>query len=165
LARKPIVTLITDFDTTAEEFLESLRLLVLAAFRHRRMRIASGPYTIPLYESDTRRLLEHRGRIAAGQVAHFTDYERPQPGWMDPFVAELAELADSELQFSLTPEHRDSALVQAFQVVLDRVLAEQRRLAADPRTSAWARSRAAELTEQARSAMDEIRQSQFQAVR
>ena len=111
----------TDFETTVEELLDSLWLLARAAWRHPRMRIASSPYTIPLYESDVRRRLEFRsdftpspigtlatGTLATGTLASGTpakramrdpafsvwDFERPQPGWMDPFVAELADLID-----------------------------------------------------------------------
>ena len=56
-----VFQLLTDFDTTPEEFLDTLKLLILAAFRHRRMRVASSPYTIPLYDSETRQTLDHRG--------------------------------------------------------------------------------------------------------
>ena len=115
-----VFQLLTDFDTTAAELIESLRLLVLAALRRPRMRIASSPLTIPLYDSETRKLLEYSGRLD-GRVRHFTDYERVQPGWMDPLVAELADLADAELQWTLTPENRDAGLVAALEAVAERV--------------------------------------------
>lgn len=122
-----VFQLLTDFQTTAEELIESLRLLVLHAVAHPRMRIASSPYTIPLYDSDTRPLLEYAGRLAGGRVAHFTDYERPQPGWMEPLVADLADLADGELQWALQPATRDAALGEAIRAVVRHL----RQVAAD----------------------------------
>ena len=113
-----VFQLLTDFDTTPEELVDTLWLLIVNALRRRRMRIASSPFTIPLYDSDTRRLLEYGGRLGPDRIRDFSDYERPQPGWMDPLAAELAELADAELQFALEPEHRDAALVQAFESVV-----------------------------------------------
>ncbi len=114
-----VFQLLTDFDSTPEEFVETLRLLILAAMRHRRMRIAASPFTIPLYDSPTRKLLQFGDRPTP--VQHFTDYERPQPGWMDPLTAELAEAADAELQFALQPEHRDAALFRAIEIVVQRI--------------------------------------------
>ena len=116
-----VFQILMDFESTPAELLETLRRLALAAFAHPRMRIASSPYTIPLFDSDIRRGLEHSGRIAAADVRHFTDYERPQPGWMDPLAAELAERADAELHFALELEHRNAALVQALEAVRERV--------------------------------------------
>lgn len=109
--------LLTDFDTTPAELIESLRSLALSALRHRRMRIASNPFTIPLYDSETRRRLEYSGRLE-GRIRRFTDYERPQPGWMDPLVAQLADAADAELQWGLELEHRDAALRAAVAAVV-----------------------------------------------
>jgi hypothetical protein len=158
-----VFQILTDFESTPAEFLESLRLLVRAAFRHRRMRIASGPYTIPLYESDLRKTLEHGGRIPHQPAVHFTDYECPQPRWMDPLVAELADLADAELHFSLMPEHRDAALVQAFEVVVNRLREEEHRIVGDSSAPATARLRIVDLANQARHALDEIHEAQFAA--
>ena len=158
-----VFQILTDFESTPAEFLESLRLLVRAAFRHRRMRIASGPYTIALYDSDTRKALELGGRIPHQPAVHFTDYECPQPRWMDPLTAELADLADAELHFSLMPEHRDAALVQAFEVVASRVRQEEQRIVGDSSAPAMARWRIVELANQARHALDEIRDAQFDA--
>jgi len=119
-----VFQLLTDFDTTPQELVETLRLLVLAALKHPRMRVASNPYTIPLYDSETRQILEYRGWLTPERVRHFTDYERIQPGWMEPLVAELADQADAELQWSLMPHERDAALVQAMEVVRQRIRAE-----------------------------------------
>ncbi|HUT11352.1 MAG TPA: cobalamin-dependent protein [Thermoguttaceae bacterium] len=140
--------LLSDFDTTPEELVETLRRLILGAHKHRRMRIASSPFTIPLYDSDARKLLEFGGRIPDGQAVHFTDYERPQPGWMDPLAAELADLADAQLQFALNPPHRDAALYRAFEVVLERVR----------------RKGSGTLIDRAERAMEEIKESRFQTV-
>ncbi len=112
--------LLTDFDTTAEELIESLRRLALSALRHRRMRIASNPFTIPLYDSEVRKRLEYAGRLE-GRVRHFTDFERVQPEWLDPRVARLAEAADAELQWCLELEHRDAALRAAMAAVVERL--------------------------------------------
>ena len=136
-----VFQLLTDFDTTAEELIESLRLLVAAALHRPRMRIASSPLTIPLYDCETRRLLDFSGRLD-GRVRHFTDYERVQPGWMDPLVAELADLADAELQWTLTPENRDAALLAALEAVAQRVqfqpaLHDQARRALAAAKDAW----------------------------
>jgi len=143
-----VFQLLSDFDTTPEELIETLRRLILGAYRHRRMRIAVSPLTIPLYDSDTRRLLEFGGRIPAGQAVHFTDYERPQPGWMDPLVAELADLADAELQFALHLSQRDAALYRSFEVVLARIRQSDR----------------TDLIEAAHRALHQIKESRFQPV-
>jgi hypothetical protein len=152
-----VFQILTDFDSTPAEFLESLRLLIRAAFRHRRMRIASGPFTMALYDSDTRKALEYGNRIPRQPAVHFTDYECPQPRWMDPLVAELADLADAELQDSLMPEHRDAALVRAFEVVANRMREEQQRIVRESRVPAAAGLRIVDLADQARHALDEIR--------
>jgi len=156
-----VFQLLTDFDSTAEELVEVLRLLVLCALGHRRMRIAANPFTIPLYDSDTRRLLEYGGRLGPGRVRDFTDYERPQPGWMDPLVAELAELADAELHWALELPSRDAALVSAFAAVLERISAEAASL---PAASARG-ERVRHLLHQAQAAMDQIKEARFRAPR
>ena len=116
-----VFQLLTDFDTTAAELIETLRLLILAAFAHPRMRIASSPYTIPLYDSDTRRLLEFSGRLPRERIQDFRDYERPHPEWMDGLVAELADLADERLHWTVNPETRDGALLETMPVVVRRL--------------------------------------------
>jgi hypothetical protein len=179
-----VFQLLTDFDTTPEEFVETLRLLVLNAYKHRRMRIASSPLTIPLYDSETRRLLEYRaaggtpyegGGPCSGHdalrgardvppVRHFTDYERPQPGWMDPLAAELADLADAELRWTLHPERRDAALFSAFEVVLERIR-EEREQSQRPATSSEARKlQIRYLHVQAERAMNQIKDVRFQGI-
>ncbi len=147
-----VFQLLSDFETTPEELVETLRLLILSGLKHRRMRIASSPLTIPLYDSDTRRRLEFGGRLPPGRVRHFTDFERPQPGWMDPLAAELADLADAELQFALNPEHREAALCQAMEAVLKRIGKERQ---------SW---RILHLRDQAERAMDQIKEVRFQAI-
>ncbi len=114
--------LLSDYDSTPFEVLDTVWLLVRAGFRHRRMRIASSPLTIPLYDSDTRRLLEFGGRLPPDRTLDFTHFERPHPEWMDPLAAELADLADAELRYALQPEHRDAALFESL-AVLDRYIA------------------------------------------
>lgn len=116
-----IFVLLTDYETTGEEFIESLRRVVLEGLSHRRMRIASSPYTIPLYDAEVRKRLEFGGRLPPAAVQHFTDYERPHPEWMDPLVARLADLADSELQFALEPEQQKGALLSAMEVVVEEL--------------------------------------------
>ncbi len=156
-----VFILLTDFDTTAEELLESLRRLVLAALSHRGMRIASSPFTIPLYDSETRRILEYRRVLTPERVRHFSDYERPQPGWMDPLVAELADLADAELRFALNPQHRDSALVAAYEVVHQRIADECRRCEERGGSRGAGQAALERLAEQAGAAMTEIREARF----
>ena len=153
--------LLTDQETTVEELLETLRLLILNGYRRRRMRIASAAFTIPLYDSDARRRMEYSGFLGPERIRHFTDYERPQPGWMEPLVAELAELADAELQWTLVPEQRDAALAQCFQVVLDRLEEELRRPASECCGSGSRRAAIDRAYRQARAAMDEIKEAQF----
>jgi len=147
-----VFQLLTDFDSTPEELIDALWLLAASAFRHRRMRVASSPFTIPLYDSDTRRLLEFGGRLAPGRVNHFTDYERPQPGWMDPLTAELADLADAELRFALNLEERDGALYEAMAAVLRRI----RQQPPGERTR--------HLRDRAEWAMQQVKESRFQAI-
>jgi hypothetical protein len=159
-----VFQLLTDFHTTPKELLESLRLLILNAFRRRRMRIASSPFTIPLYDSDARKGLEFGGRLAAGKVCHFTDYERPQPGWMDPLAAELADLADAELRFALEPGHRDGALLAAMEVVAQRIGAEAKRTSQSALSDNRRAPRVERLLARAHRALAEIKDAQFQAI-
>ena len=159
-----VFQLLTDFETTPEELVETLRLLILNAFRRRRMRIASTAYTIPLYDTEIRRVLDYRGHAAVRNVSNFTDYQRPQPGWMDPLVADLADLADSQLHFSLMPEQREGALLEAMAAVQERIGEEIGRAANDPQATAGQRGRLNRLADQAHAAMNEIRDVRFQAV-
>ena len=159
-----VFQLLTDFDSTAEELVESLRLLITNAYRHRRMRIASSPFTIPLYDSDTRRLLEYGGKLSARWVRHFTDYEHPQPGWMDVLAAELADLADAELRWALEPEQRDAALFAAFEAVLERIRDEEHRVRHSRATSYRQKQRIRRLHDQVQLAMDEIKDSRFRGI-
>ncbi len=145
-----VFLLLTDFDTTPEELVETLRLLILSALPRRRMRIAGSPFTIPLFDSETRKLLEYRRFLTPEKITHFSDYERTQPGWMNPLAAELADLADSELRWALNLQQRESALVQAFEVVLDRIRQEGRK--------------AHHLRDQAQRAMDQIKDARFQGI-
>ena len=79
---------------------------------------------------------------------------------MDPLVAELADLADAELQWSLIPEQRDAALAQCFHVVFDR-LGEGRQRLAECGASGSRRDIIDRAYRQARAAMDEIKERQF----
>jgi radical SAM family protein len=145
-----VFQLLTDFDSTPEELIQTVRRLALAAFRHRRMRIASSPFTIPLYDSHTREVLEHQGLLTPDRVADFTDYERPRPDLMDPLTAELADLADAQLRFSLQPAHRDAALVSAMEVVSSRL-----------REAGSGDSRIKQLQDQSQEALNEVREAAF----
>jgi len=147
-----IFQLLTDFDSTPEELIDTLWLLVTGAFRHRRMRVASSPFTIPLYDSDTRRLLEFGGRLPPGGMNHFTDYERPQPGWMDPLTAELADRADAELRFALDLEQRDGALYEAVHTVVKRIRDEP------------PSQRVNHLGERAEWALEQVKEMRFQGI-
>jgi len=159
-----VFQLLTDFDTTPEELVQTLRRLILSAYPRRRMRIASSPFTIPLYDSETREQLEYRGLLTPERIRHFADYERPQPGWMEPLAAELADLADGELRWALNLRERESGLLASFEVVLERIQEEERRTAG--RAPGDGRGlRIARLRRQAERAMDEIRDARFQAVR
>ena len=143
-----VFILLSDYDTTAEELVETLRLLVLGGLAHRRMRLAVSPITIPLYDSDTRRSLEFAGRYIPRRIENFGDYGRPHPEWLDPLVAELLELADAELRFALEPNQKEAALVGAFRAVLERI-----KEAGSP-----------QLLDQAQRAMDQILDARFQPV-
>jgi len=144
-----VFQLLSDYESTPGEVLDAVWLLVRAGFRHRRMRIASSPFTIPLYDSDTRRVLEFSGRLSSEHISDFTDFERPHPEWMDPLAAELADLADAELRYALEPEHRDAALFEAL-AVLDC------RLASLPDSS-----RNEELRARSRWALNDAREARF----
>jgi hypothetical protein len=147
-----VFQLLTDFDTTAEELIETLRLLILAAFAHPRMRIASSPYTIPLYDSDTRKYLEFAG---PARIRDFRDYERPHPEWMDPLVAGLADLADEQLHWTLNPQTRDGALSETLPAVVERI--QQLSPAEHPNRD--------ELLAQARAAAEQVAGARFQLPR
>ncbi len=142
-----VLQVLTDFQSTPEELIETLRRLILNGYRRPRMGIASTALTMPLYDSDVRRWLEYGGRTTGEQAGHFTDYECPQPGWMDPLAAELAELAHAELQLAMHPEQRDGRLTRALEVVLERI-GQQRR--------GW---RVRCLRDQAERALDQIKQA------
>ena len=146
-----VFQLLTDFDTTAGELIETLRLLILAGFARPRMRIASSPYTIPLYDSDIRRSLEFSGRLLRERVGDFRDYERPHPEWMEPLVAELADVADERLHWALNAETRDGALLETMLVVV-QCLEE---------LAPGERSDRNELLAQARAAEEEIREGAY----
>ncbi len=147
-----VFQLLTDFDTTPAELIETLRLLILAAFAHPRMRIASSPCTIPLYDSDTRKCLEFAGRLPQDRVRDFRDYERPHPEWMDPLVAGLADLADERLHWALNLETRDGALSEVMPAVIEHL----RRLSRSDCVQCG------ELLAQAQAAGDEIAEARFQ---
>lgn len=116
-----VFILLSDFDSTPEEVVDGVWLLCRSALPRRGMRIASSPFTIPLYDSQTRRDLEYRGLLPPGKVRSYRDYERPQPGWMNPWAARLADLADAELHFALQPAHREAALVRAMEVLVETI--------------------------------------------
>jgi len=159
-----IFILLSDFDTTPEELVETLRLLILNALPRRRMRIASSPFTIPLFDSETRRLLECRGFFTPGRIRHFSDYERPRPDWMIPLAADLADLADSELRWTLNLPNRESALVQAMEVVLERIHEEEEAVGRDRNSSEKRRLEIGHLREQTQRAMDQIKDARFQGI-
>ncbi|GAB6164169.1 hypothetical protein JCM19992_01690 [Thermostilla marina] len=108
-----IFHLLTDFESTAEEVLDALYLLVRAAGRYRNMRIASNPFTLPLFDSATRRRLEFRSDWDSSRVRSFADYEREHPEWMDPLAAGLAETTSADLHWALYPPLRNNALADA----------------------------------------------------
>lgn len=116
-----IFVLLADFDTTPAELLQSLRLLALESLGRPKMRIAANPSTIPLYDSELRRDLQRRGLLQPDRIRDFTDYERPQPGWLDPLVARMVEAADAELHFALEVEHAAAAVVGAVEAVVKEI--------------------------------------------
>ncbi len=193
-----VFQLLTDFDTTAEELIETLRLLILAALTRPRMRIASNPYTIPLYDSDIRKSLEFSGRLPDARrgmdavcglrsparkegtvplgpprpkatwhrldltalaspacVRDFRDYERPHPEWMNPLVADLADLADEQLHWALNPETRSGALSETMPLVIEHL--RQLSRADHPNRD--------ELLAQAQTAAEQIAAARFQPPR
>jgi hypothetical protein len=102
-----IFHILTDYHSTLSELREATQLLLYSARRHRRMRIASAPFMIPLYHTDLRRELDFLGRL---KITHFTDYEIPHPEWMNPLVAHWADKIDEVLQETLYPQRRNTAL-------------------------------------------------------
>ncbi len=159
-----VFILLSDFDSTPEEVVDAVRLLAVEAFRRRRMRIASSPFTIPLFDSDTRKCLEYGGRLGGGRIRHFTDYETPQPTWLDPLAADLADLADAELRFALNLPQRDGALAAACEAMLERIGREERSVLADPGVGAARRARIGQLRREAQWALDQIKESRFQGI-
>jgi hypothetical protein len=153
-----VFQILTDFDSTPEELLETLRLLISAGYRHPRMRIASSPFTIPLYDSDVRATLEFSGRLGRDRARHFTDYEQPQPGWMDPLAADLADRADAQLQWALDFAHRESALGSVFEILLERIRELRRPASADVATVPYEPARLERLEEQILAALDRLRE-------
>jgi hypothetical protein len=154
-----VFQILTDFDSTPEELLEAVELLVAAGYRHPRMRIASSPYTIPLYDSDVRATLEYCGRL--DHVRHFTDYEQPQPEWMDPLVADLADRADAQLQWALEFAHREAALGSVFEVLLERIRELGGPASAEPAARSHGPARLARLEEQALASLGRLRELRF----
>ncbi len=158
-----VFQLLTDFESTPEELLETLRLLIAAGYRHPRMRIASSPFTIPLYDSDTRAMLEFSGRLGKGCVRHFTDYEKPQPGWMHPLVADLADRADAQLQWALDFAHREAALGSVFEVLLERIRELRDPASAGATATPYQPARLERLEEQALAALGDLREIRLEA--
>lgn len=109
-----VFQILTDYDSTLPELRETVRLLLDAAYRHPRMRIASSPFMIPLYDTDVRRELAWRGRL---RVRGYTDYETPHPEWMDPAVVALADRLDEALQDALYPARREDALLRVEEIL------------------------------------------------
>ena len=159
-----VFILLSDFDSTPEEVVDAVRLLAVEAFRRRRMRIASSPFTIPLFDSDTRKRLEYGGLLGGDRIRHFTDYETPQPAWLDPLAADLADVADSELRFAINLPERDGALVAACEAVLERIAREETSVLADPRAGAARRARIGQLRREAEWAVDEIKELRFREI-
>jgi hypothetical protein len=153
-----VFQILTDFESTPEELLETVQLLIAAGYQHPRMRIASSPFTIPLYDSDVRAALEFSGRLGADRVRHFTDYEQPQPGWMDPLVADLADRADAQLQWALEFAHREAALGSVFEVLLDRIRQLRGPASGSATAATYPPARLERLEEQALAALGDFRE-------
>jgi radical SAM superfamily enzyme YgiQ (UPF0313 family) len=153
-----VFQILTDFESTPEELLETLQLLIAAGYRRPRMRIASSPFTIPLYDSDTRATLEFSGRLGRDRVRHFTDYEQPQPGWMDPLVADMADRADAQLQWALDFAHREAALGSVFEVLLERIRELRGPASAGATVTPYQPARLDRLEEQALVALGHLRE-------
>ena len=127
-------------------------------------RIASSPLTIPLYDSDIRRSLEYGGLLPPERIGHFSDYERPQPGWLDPLAAELADLADSPLRWTLDLPHRDSALLQSLEAVLERIRREEEMVLENRASSEAQIRRVRRLHDQARLAVERVKNVRFSPI-
>lgn len=155
-----IFHLLTDLESTLEEVLDSLYLLAEAAWRHRRMRIASNPFTLPLFDSDIRRRLEFATAWDPRRVRSFTDYEQPQPAWMDPLVAALADVTEPHLHWALYPRSRDAALLDAVDAAAAFLENDAGRMIdATSRSSAY--EQLAACRHQARWVARQVRQSHF----
>jgi hypothetical protein len=109
-----IFHILTDYHSTLQELHEATFLLLYSAHRHWRMRIASAPFMIPLYDTEVRRELGFLGRL---KINDFTDYETPHPEWMNPVVAQWADKIDEALQNTLYPQQRDDALEKTRKIV------------------------------------------------
>jgi hypothetical protein len=119
-----VFQILTDYETTAGELLDALRLLVRACARHPRMRPAVSAWTLPLRRSETWRSLEARpGRNLT--LGHFLEHEQGHPEWLRPEVALLADFAEARLEDCLELEHRDRALKALFPDLI-ALLCEQR---------------------------------------
>jgi len=129
-----VFQILTDYDSTVPEFVETLCSLARAAARHRLMRVASTAYVIPLYDTAIREQLEFAGRIPTHMSQGYTGYECPHPEWLDPLVAELAELADAELRFALELSHRNAAIIAALEKVEQRLRDESKVSGSDSQT-------------------------------
>ncbi|MGL4594685.1 MAG: cobalamin-dependent protein [Thermoguttaceae bacterium] len=113
-----IFHLSTDYHTKQIELLEGTRLLLEAMKRHPNMRVASSPFTIPLFDTETRVELEQNNSCTtSAPIRHFTDYEVPHPEWMLPNVVDLADKIDLILQNALHLEQRDSVIQSLEQFV------------------------------------------------
>ncbi len=88
-----VFILLSDYDTTAVELLETMRLLVLNGLAHRRMRLAVSPLTIPLYDSDTRRSLEFAGRFIPQRIK-----EEGSPQLLDQAQRAMSQILDARFQ-------------------------------------------------------------------
>ena len=98
-----VFILLTDFQSTPEEVIETLRQLVVEAFSRRWMRIASSAMTIPLYDSDTRKLLEYGGLPAGvqGLCLPFRGFSRSGATISTALLGRIDRALAEDLSFAL----------------------------------------------------------------
>jgi len=110
-----VYIILADYDTTPDEYMESLRLLVVNAIRRKNMYSSVNVCTQPHYDSDIRKSLEFSGRLTDRSVKCIEDYYRVHPQLGDTIVMNL--LDESSVWFAgiiTRPEDQRLTHTQAF---------------------------------------------------
>jgi len=113
--------MLSDYETTPEEFVESLRLLAVEHINHPHMDTWISTMTQPVYESQVRRNLVERGLIKSDEITDYIDSRKSHPELMDPVTGCLAQAVEIPLEHlraqGIPPHDRRIVYLNAFEQV------------------------------------------------